>query len=301
MALLHLFRKDIKKERIRKTAADVFYNTEDAGTPPLAALCQGILLLTGVNVKNQKEVTTELVQAGLQSPYATHYYLFIKRIIQPIILVVGTFILLKALMWHQWTGSEKAMGMIVGLVMVVFGMFGTKLYVTNSRQKRQKQLIRSFPEALDLMLVCIESGLGLDAALTRVCSELHRAHPEFSQELDKTRIELTVMSDRAQALQNLAIRTQILPIKALVASLIQTEKFGTSLLETLRVLSEDQRVSRLLNAENRAAKIPVLITIPLIFCILPAFAIIILGPPIVRVIEQGGIFGGAEKRPPPQR
>ncbi|MGE3714787.1 MAG: type II secretion system F family protein [Alphaproteobacteria bacterium] len=294
MALLHIFRKDTKRELIKKTAADAFYiSDEEKKIPLLASFCHKAVLLTGVDGNKQKDVIAELTRAGLQSPHAVHYYLFFKRIVQPILLILGSIILIKALMGSVAEGSSRTMRMVLGGLLVAIGIFGAKLYITNCRQKRQKKLIRSFPEALDLLLVCIESGLGLDAALTRVCGELHRAHPEFSNELNRTRIELTVMSDRSQALQNLAERTQILPIKALVASLIQTEKFGTSLLETLRVLSEDQRVSRLLNAENRAARIPVLITIPLIFCILPAFIIVILGPPIVRVIEQGGLFGGA--------
>lgn len=291
-ALLHLFRKDTKKERIKKTAADAFYDAaEDKGTSPLALFCHSMVLLTGVNSNNKKDLVMELARCGFQSPNAVHYFLFFKRIIQPIILLIGTYLLIKTLMGTEVKGGQKTMRMGLGGLLVLIGLFGSHLYATNGKQKRRKKLIRSFPEVLDLLLVCIESGLGLDAALSRVCGELGRAHPDFAKELDRTRIELTVMSDRGQALQNFSDRTQIVPVKALVASLIQTEKFGTSLVETLRVLSEDQRIARLMDAENRAARIPVLITIPLIFCILPAFMLIILGPPIIRITEQGGVFG----------
>jgi tight adherence protein C len=297
MALVHLFRPDAKKSRMQRTAADAFYeDQEEKRTPAFASFCAAIVALTGVDVKKQKELASSLSQAGINSPYAAYYYLFFKRIIQPVILVVGVYFFIKGVTSVGLQGSQKAKFMFVGLFFTVIGMFGATLYVNNAKQKRQKKLLRSFPEGLDLLLVCIESGLGLDAALGRVCSELSNAHPELGQELERTRIELTMMSDRAQALQNLAERTQILPFRSLVAALIQTEKFGTSLLETLRVLSEDQRITRLLNAENKAAKIPVLITIPLIFCIMPAFMIIILGPPIIRVIEMGGIMGGAGKQ-----
>ncbi len=292
MALVHIFKPDAKKSRLQRTAADAFYEAqEEKVTPPFASLCAALLLLTGVDVKKQKELAVTLSQAGLNSPYAVHYFLFFKRIVQPVILLFGVFLFIQGITSVGLSGPKKAVLMMGGAFCTIIGLFGASLYVNNARQKRQKKLLRSFPEGLDLLLVCIESGLGLDAALGRVCAEMSNAHPELGQELERTRIELTVMSDRAQALQNLAERTQILPFKSLVAALIQTEKFGTSLLETLRVLSEDQRVTRLLNAENKAAKIPVLITIPLIFCIMPAFMIIILGPPIVRVIDQGGIMG----------
>lgn len=297
MALLHIVRPDSKKMRVNRTVADAFYEAqEEKRTPPFAAFCKGVLLLIGTDVNNQKALAASLAQAGITSLYAAYYYLFFQRILQPFIFVLGTYVFLQAVLTPQLPGSKKLMFFIMGFLLVVIGVFGASLYLKNAKQKRAKKLLRSFPEGLDLLLVCIESGLGLDAALGRVCMEMKESHPELSQELERTRIELTVMSDRAQALQNLSDRTQIIPFKSLVASLIQTEKFGTSLTETLRVLSEDQRVSRLLDAENRAARIPVLITIPLIFCIMPAFMIVILGPPIVRVVEQGGIMGNTGKK-----
>ncbi len=297
MALVHLLRKDKQKSRIQRTAADAFYAMEtEERTPAFAVFCQAMVALTGVNVNDQKPLVLSLAQAGKNSPYAVHYFLFFKRIMQPVLLVLGTYLFLQALMTPELAGSKKALNFMVSLLLMAIGLFGSSLYLNNSKQRRQAILLRSFPEGLDLLLVCIESGLGLDAALGRVCAEMHSSHPVLAQELERTRIELTVMSDRSVALQNLAERAQIVPFKSLVASLIQTEKFGTSLVETLRVLSEDQRITRLLNAENRAARIPVLITIPLILCILPAFMIIILGPPIVKVIEQGGLFGSATSK-----
>jgi tight adherence protein C len=166
------------------------------------------------------------------------------------------------------------------------------MYVGNLKKKRQQVLLNSFPETLDLLLVCIEAGLGLDAALSRVCRELRGMHPDVVAEFDRTRLELTMLNDRTRALQNLGDRTEVVPFKSLVSSLIQTEQFGTSLVDTLRVLAEEQRLTRLYTAEQKAARIPVLITIPLILFIMPAFIMIIIGPPIIRVMSNGGIFGG---------
>jgi tight adherence protein C len=266
---------------------------EEHELPPFARFCASVLSLLGIELHGQKEVAMQLAQAGLTSPGAVAYFLFFKRAVQPALLVLGGIIFLHMILSAHMTGSGKVFSLLMALLMLGVGISGAGIYVTNLKQRRQKILLRAFPEMLDLLLVCIESGLGLDASLARVCAELRKTSPVMTAELDRTRTELTMLADRSQALQNLADRTEILPFKSLISSLIQTEKFGTSLVDTLRVLSDDQRTTRLLNAENRAARIPVLITIPLIFCILPAFVLIILGPPMVKVAEQGGIFGKA--------
>jgi tight adherence protein C len=295
MALVNLFRRDRMKERLATAEGSFGLADEDDVPSPLAALCRGILMLIGTDVHAQKDLSTLLAQAGIRSPHAVTYFLFFKRIVQPIFLVIGGFLFLQVILTPSAATPflAKLLHFLIAALLLVMGLFGANLYVSNRRQHRQKILLRSFPETLDLLLVCIESGLGLDAALGRVCAELKKSHPEITYELERTRIELTVLHDRVEALQGLADRTEIVPFKSLVAALIQTEKFGTALLDTLRVLSEDQRTTRLLTAETRAARIPVLITIPLILCILPSFVIVILGPPIIRVSEQGGLWGPA--------
>lgn len=295
MAVVNIFRSDRMKTRV-KTATDGLYQEieEEESTPPFALFCESILKVIGINVRAQKDLTMMLAQAGITNPHGVTYYLFFKRIVQPILLLLGLALFMKAILFSVGTGlSTKLFRLLVAVMLLGAGVYGANMYVSNRKQHRQHQLLKSFPEVLDLLLVCIESGLGLDAALMRTCREMQNTHPDIAGELERTRMELTMLSDRVQALQNLADRTEIVPFKSLVSALIQTEKFGTSLVDTLRVLSEDQRVARLLNAENKAARIPVLITIPLIVCILPAFIMIILGPPIIRVVQNGGIFGSA--------
>lgn len=297
MAIVNIFRADRMKKRVHSAGGGAYplgMGEEEEAPPMTAMLCENLVKLTGVEPQLQKDVTLQLGQAGIQSPHAVWYYLFFKRFIQPLLLVLGGFFFLKMLLSTQMTGMSRLLTLLIAMIFLVIGMFGAKLYVTNKKQRRQGILLHSFPEVLDLLLVCIEAGLGLDAALSRVSNELRESHPVITSELDRTRLELTIMADRVQALQNLGDRTEIVPFKSLVSALIQTEKFGTSLVDTLRVLSDDQRATRLLAAENRAARLPVLITVPIILCIfLPFFLVIILGPPIVRVIEQGGIFGKA--------
>jgi tight adherence protein C len=170
-------------------------------------------------------------------------------------------------------------------------MFGAHLYITNATQKRKKTLLRSFPDGLDLMVVCVESGLALDAAINRVCAELAYAHPQLAKELNRTRLELALLNNRSQALANLAERTDLVAFRSLAAALIQTERFGTNLTDTLRVLSDDYRQTRLMQAEEKAGRLPAMMAVPLITLLLPALVLIILGPPFVELRAQGGLFG----------
>ena len=152
----------------------------------------------------------------------------------------------------------------------------------NAKEKRHKILTQSFPDALDLLLICVESGLALDAALARVCRELKYVHPMITEELNRARIELTLLNDRSKALQNLADRTDLMAFKSLVAALLQSEKFGTSLVETLRVLSDDYRQTRMMMAEEKAAKLDAKITMVTIPFMLIALFVMILSPAIIQ-------------------
>jgi tight adherence protein C len=300
MALVHIFKPDRRKDQLKARMGAAYPSELDDNTPPLAVFCASVLSLLRIKNEPNPELTSSFMQAGISSPHAVTYFYFFQRVIQPILLVLGVLFLLKLIDMQDAAFAKKAQVGLVAVLLLIAGFSGVQLYIKNARQRRQKILLRSFPEVMDLLLVCIESGLGLDASLARVGNEMKNLHPVAAYEIDRTRLELNLLSDRSLALENLAERTQIIPYKALVSALVQTEKFGTSLVDTLRVLSDDLRTTRLLNAENRAARIPVFITIPLIFCILPAFIIIILGPPVVKVINQGGIFGTVAPPPPPK-
>lgn len=295
MAILHVFKRDTMRERLGSFAT-LKQRQEEERTPLLALLCGVVLSLFGIDPRAQRSNVLLLQQAGISSPHAVVYFVFIKRIVQPVLFVGGLLLFARVAFLGGLDTNHRMQYLMWAAVLAFAGYFGANVYIANLKQKRQKILTRGFPEMLDLLLVCIESGLGLDAALARVCGEIKRSHTSIAQELERTRIELTVMSDRTAALSNLADRTDIVPFKSLVAALVQTEKFGTSLVETLRVLSDEQRVTRLLNAENKAAKLPVFITIPLICCTLPALFIVVLGPPFIRISQQGGLFGSASSQ-----
>jgi pilus assembly protein TadC len=273
------------------SASDTFAATEgdqSRQAKNVVSFLGALLGVLGRNIDEElKQIRKKTLYAGIRSPDAPIYYLAYQYIASPLLLLLALVFLLSGP-----ENPNRAMDMVLGLILAVFALFGHKLYIKNRIDKRQKELTRSFPDMLDLMLVCIESGLALDAAIAKVCNELGAAHPLLTEELNRTRMELSVVSDRSKAFYALGERTGIPAMKALAAALIQSEKFGTSMGDTLRVLSDDYRQSRLLLAEEKAARLPALITVPLITMLLPAMFIIILTPAILSIIAQGGLFGG---------
>ena len=241
-----------------------------------------VLKALGVNTdEGARQLDLRFAQAGISSPDAPAYYMFFQRVGALVALLIALLIYSSA------TPDNKLLMSVVALIVAVLGVFGPKLYVQNNIDKRKKVLLRAFPDTLDLLLICVESGLALDAALTRVCNELGAAYPEMTAELNRTRLELALLNDRVRALQNLGDRTDMTAFRSLISALIQSERFGTSLTDTLRVLSEEFRLERLSLAEAKAARLPVLMTVPLIFLLMPAFFLIVLGPAIVKISNDG--------------
>ena len=148
---------------------------------------------------------------------------------------------------------------------------------------RQREIFESFPDALDLLTVCVEAGLGLDAALQRVADEMQLKSLALSEELSLVTMELRVGASKPHALRNLALRTGVEDVDTLVAMLVQAERFGTSIADSLRVHAETLRTKRRLRAEERAAKIALKLLFPLIFCIFPTLLLVLLGPGFIQI------------------
>ncbi len=288
MALMNLLRSDRYSARV-SAAGGLPDEGEGLSIGSFAEFCEKVNSLFALREEERKKRIQQLMSAGIQSPHAITYITFYDRVVQPVLLVFSALIWVRIFALGGLSGTGWAIDVALSIACYIFARGGVDMYLRRRRKFRQRILLRYFPEVLDLLLVCIESGLGLDAALARASRELDVIHPLIVSELDRTRLELTLLADRVLALQNLAERTGIVPFRALVAALIQTEKFGTSLVDTLRVLAEDQRVTRLLDTENKVAKIPALVTIPLILCILPSFMIILMGPPLIGMIDGGGL------------
>jgi tight adherence protein C len=164
--------------------------------------------------------------------------------------------------------------------------------VSRRVKKRQKEMQRALPDALDLLVVSVEAGLGLNAALLRVSDEIDRMSPVLSEQLALVNLEIRAGTSREDALRNLADRTGLQDISSLVGMLIQTDRFGTSVAQALRVHADTMRTKRRQRAEEAAAKTTIKLVFPLVFCIFPAMFVVILGPALIEIYHALSAFGG---------
>lgn len=225
----------------------------------------------------------KLSSAGWRSGDALTMYLFAK-VSLPVIVPVLTLLWLSTSSLGEWVTGWKRMAFMVALG--VFGYFLPDIWVQNAAQKRQKKIQLALPDALDLMVTCAEAGLSLEALMKRVASEMTRSGPELADELGLTCIEMEFLPDRRQALVNLAERTNLPSIRALVNALQQSSKFGTPLSQAMRVLASEFRDDRIVKAEEKAARLPVLLTVPMVLFILPPLIMVLVGPAVLRVADQ---------------
>ncbi|MBU2033273.1 MAG: type II secretion system F family protein [Alphaproteobacteria bacterium] len=188
----------------------------------------------------------------------------------------------------EWGDMKKLFALTAA---VGVGYKGPEIYLKNKAKKRTDAIRKGLPDALDLLVICAEAGLTVDAAFNRVAKELGRAYPELGDEFALTAIELSFLNERRKAFSNLAYRVDLEDIKGVVTTMVQTEKYGTPLASALRVLSAEFRNSRMMRAEEKAARLPAIMTVPLILFILPVLFIVILGPAACSISDafSGGI------------
>jgi tight adherence protein C len=215
-----------------------------------------------------------LAQAGIHSNEAMIKYLF-ARLAMP--FVFGGLVLADSYGSHLIPIPDK-FRTLAALGAAVLGFFAPDVYLKNLVKKRAHQMELGLPDALDLLVICAEAGLALDASLQRVSRELELTWRELSEEFAITAGELTYLPDRKQAFENLNARTNIAPIRGVVNTLLQTAKFGTPLAQSLRILAAEYREARLIRAEEKAARLPAMLTVPMILFILPTLFIVLLGP-----------------------
>jgi tight adherence protein C len=222
-----------------------------------------------------KAVQQKLAQAGIRKKeYAVA--VIAARLITPIVLGL----LVAALVYWsdyfpEWSSFKRFMAFAAA---VGLGYKGPDLYIQNQVTKRTHLIRKGLPDALDLLVICAEAGLTVDAAFERVARELGRAYPELGDEFSLTSIELAFLTDRRSAFENLTYRVDLESVRGVVTTMIQTERYGTPLASALRVLSAEFRNERMMRAEEKAARLPAIMTIPLILFILPVLFIVILGP-----------------------
>jgi tight adherence protein C len=221
-----------------------------------------------------------LITAGYRSRKAPLFFVGAKLLLAIVIVCVLTLIPSKVL------GFPNASTLTFLYVLAAAcGYYLPGFWLKLAIRTRQDALQKAIPDALDLMVVCVESGLGLDQAIGRVGEEIKRAHPALSDELQLLSLELRTGVPRQEALRNLAHRTDLEELRNLVALLVQTDRFGTSIGQALRVHADSMRTSRRLKAEELAAKLPVKLMFPLIFFIFPSLFVVIIGPAVIRMIR----------------
>jgi tight adherence protein C len=229
-----------------------------------------------------KAAQVKLMQAGIRSKDLAVVVIF-ARMVLPIFLGGGVVLWVYGFggleNWTPW----KRTGVVLGSL--IFSYKFADIWLNNMVTKRVAAIRKGLPDALDLLVICAEAGLTVDAAFGRVAKELGRAYPEAGDEFALTAIELGFLSDRRSAFENLAARVPLDSVKGVVTTMIQTEKYGTPLASALRVLSAEFRHERMMRAEEKAARLPAIMTVPLILFILPVLFVVILGPAACSISE----------------
>jgi tight adherence protein C len=207
-----------------------------------------------------------------------------------ILLAVGMAVCFLAVRISILPGLSLLASLGAGLYLALFGFYLPDIWLRIRTARRRKKIFNGLPDALDLLVVCVEAGMGLDAAITRVGEEIRFTDRELSDELRLLNLELRAGKTRQEALKNLARRVNLEDMNSLVTLLVQTDKFGTSIAQALRVYSETFRTKRYQAAEELAAKLPVKLLFPLIFFIFPAIFVVILGPAVIQIFHT--LFAG---------
>src|SRR5258706_468508 len=272
-----------RREELRQRQREAFAQAGRKGQ--LRSTPVGFMKQTIDNLKLEKLLETpgmkeKLARAGMrgQGPLVT-FMLF--RFLMPPVVFVGALVYLYGLATLSWPWTFKLMA---ALAAAPFGYYLPDIWVTNRAQARRDSIMRAFPDSLDLMLICVESGMSIETAFNRVAQEVGTQSVELAEELGLTTAELSYLPDRRQAFQNLAERCGHSGVKAVAAALIQSEKYGTPMGQALRVTAQENREMRMAEAERKAASLPSKLTVPMIIFFLPCLFVVILGPAVLKMM-----------------
>ncbi len=230
------------------------------------------------------EITQQLSQAGWRRRDALVVFLFMKAALPLVFGAVAALLIYGG----GILGEAPMVKLFFALGAVLAGAYAPEIAVKNKMRRRRFQIRLAMPDGLDLMVICAEAGLSLDAMLERVSRELAISWPEFADELGLATVELGFLPERKQALDHLAARVDIPEIRAITNTLSQTEKYGTPLAHSLRILAKEFRNERLTRAEEKAARLPAILTVPMVVFILPALFIVLIGPAALKVVDGLG-------------
>lgn len=250
-------------------------------TEPVTFMKQTIERLNLAKMLESEDTRDKLSQAGMRGQAPLTMFMFF-RFVMPFIVFVAALAYLFLVTHFHWSPMMK---FLAALGAGIFGFYMPDVFISNRIQKRQQSIMRAFPDALDLMLICVEAGMSIEAAFTRVASEIGSSSVELAEELGLTTAELSYLPERRVAFENLAKRCGHNGVKAVASALNQAEKYGTPLGQALRVTAQENREMRMQEAEKKAAALPAKLTVPMILFFLPCLFVVILGPAVMKVMH----------------
>ncbi len=231
------------------------------------------------NMLESENTREKLSSAGYRGQAPVITFMFF-RFVMPFVLFAVVLFYLFVVLHLGWSPLQKVGAAFVG---ALIGFYAPDMFVNNMIARRQQSIMRAFPDALDLMLICVESGMSIESAFTRVAGEIGSQSAELAEELALTTAELSYLPDRRQAFDNLAKRCGHSGVKAVATALNQAEKYGTPLGQALRVTATENREMRMQEAERKAASLPAKLTVPMIIFFLPCLFVVIMGPAIITI------------------
>jgi tight adherence protein C len=249
--------------------------------PTLGMMRQVVDRLNLLKSGQAERISHKLMRAGWRSKDAIIRYLFMKLLL-PLVFGIVVVVLLYGMNLYDMSPILK-LGASLGAVIV--GAYLPDVIIKNTTQKRQDTIRKALPDALDLMVICAEAGLSLDATLSRVSQEMELACPELADELGLTGLELGFLPDRRKALRNLSTRIDLPVVRGVTNTLIQAEKYGTPLAQSLRIMSGESRNERIMKAEEKAARLPAMLTVPMIIFTLPPLFVVLIGRAILNTLD----------------
>jgi tight adherence protein C len=273
-----------ERERIRQRERDLMARGEKASlrTSPRQYMQTVVEKFKLSDYVGQEAARAKLIEAGYrgQGPYVAFlFFRFVTPIATCVLSPVYVFLVIK--LDIPWT-----LKLLICIGATWLGMQLPNPFINNRIQRRQASITRAFPVALDLLLICVESGMSLESAFQRVSQEIGPQSIELAEELTLSTAELSYLPDRRQAFENLARRVPLEGVKSLCLAMQQSERFGTPMATTLRVIAQENRDQRMTAAEKKAAALPPQLTVPMIVFFLPVLFIVILGPAIIKIIQQ---------------
>lgn len=270
-----------RREELRQRHHAALNKRSGLRTEPVTFMKQTLDKLKLGNMLESSNTRERLIQAGYrgQAPLVTFMFF---RFVMPFILFAAALFYVFIVLHLSWPGWEK---LLAAFGTALLGFYVPDLFLSNKISRRRESIMRSFPDALDLLLICVESGMSIEAAFTRVAAEIGAQSIELAEEFGLTTAELSYLPDRRQAFDNLAKRCGNSGVKAIAAALNQAEKYGTPLGQALRVCAQENRETRMAEAEKKAAALPAKLTVPMIVFFLPCLFVVIMGPAIMRVMH----------------